>query len=156
MTETTQTPTRTNIYEGMFLFPQSASADLSGAVDHLKSILARSEAEIVSLVKWDERRLAYDIKGNKRGIYFLVYFRAAGSAIARIERDCNLSEQLLRAMVLRAEHVAPEVMENTEGQQKLADELKLRSEEAAAKEAEAAAEATAAPAPAPAAEQESE
>jgi small subunit ribosomal protein S6 len=139
MTESTQSPPRTNVYEGMFLFPQSASADLAGAVDHLKSILARSEAEVISLVKWDERRLAYDIKGNKRGIYFLAYFRAAGAAIARIERDCNLSEQLLRAMVLRAEHVAPEIMENAEGQQKLVDELKLRSEEAAAKEAEPAA-----------------
>jgi len=139
MTETTQTPLRTNVYEGMFLFPQSASADLSGAVDHLKSILARSEAEVISLVKWDERRLAYDIKGNKRGIYFLAYFRVAGANIARIERDCNLSEQLLRAMVLRAEHVSPEIMENVEGQQKLSDELRLRSEEAAAKESEEAA-----------------
>lgn len=138
MTESTQSPPRVNVYEGMFLFPQSASADLAGAVDHVKSILTRSDAEIVSLVKWDERRLAYDIKGNKRGIYFLAYFRAPSANLTRIERDCNLSEQLLRSMVLRAEHVAPEIMENAEGQQKLADELKLRSEEAAAKDAETA------------------
>ncbi len=136
---TTADGVRIRLYEGMFLFPQSAAADLGGAVEHVREILARGGAEIVSLVKWDERRLAYDIKGNKRGIYFLAYFRAAGAAIARIERDCNLSEQLLRAMVLRAEHVAPEIMENAEGQQKLVDELKLRSEEAAAKEVEPAA-----------------
>jgi len=145
MTESTQSPPRVNVYEGMFLFPQSASADLGGAVDHVKSILARSEAEIVSLVKWDERRLAYDIKGNKRGIYLLAYFKAPAANLARIERDCNLSEQLLRSMVLRAEHVAAEVMENAEGQQRLADELKLRSEEAAARETESAAEAGDAP-----------
>ena len=145
MTESTQSPPRVNVYEGMFLFPQSASADLAGAVDHVKSILARSEAEIVSLVKWDERRLAYDIKGNKRGIYLLAYFKAPAANLARIERDCNLSEQLLRSMVLRAEHVAAEVMENAEGQQRLADELKLRSEEAAARETESAAEAGDAP-----------
>lgn len=137
MTATTQTSPRVNVYEGMFLFPQAASADLAGAVDHLRSILERSDAEIISLVKWDERRLAYDIKGNKRGIYFLVYFRAPGANLAKIERDCNLSEQLLRAMVLRAEHVSEETMADAEGQQKLADELKLRSEEAQAEAANA-------------------
>ena len=74
--DATITAERTRPYEGMFLFPQSATADLQGAVDHVKEILGRSGAEILSIAKWDERRLAYDIKGNKRGVYFLVYFSA--------------------------------------------------------------------------------
>lgn len=131
------TTARTRVYEGMFLFPQSASADLGGAVDHVREILARSGAEIISLVKWDERRLAYDIAGNKRGLYLLAYFRAPTSGIARIERDCNLSERMLRSLVLNAEHMLPEQMQNLEGQQQLADEIALRQERAMA-ESEAA------------------
>ncbi len=119
-------------YEGLFLFPQSAASDLQSAVDHLKEILARAEVKIISLRKWDERRLAFEIKRNRRGLFFLVYFEAAPNALAHIERDCNLSEQVLRSMVIRAEHLTREQMEAADGQIELADELKLRDTEEAA------------------------
>ena len=67
---------RTGLYEGMFLFPQSATANLQEAADHVKAILDRCGASIVSFRKWDDRRLAYEVQGNKRGVYFLAYFTA--------------------------------------------------------------------------------
>lgn len=121
----------TNIYEGFFLFPQAAAAELQGAADHIKDLLARAEAEIISFAKWDERRLAYEIKGNKRGIYFLVYFKTQGSKLVGLERDCNLSEQLLRFMVTRADLITEETIQAADGQQKLADEISLRGEKSA-------------------------
>ena len=122
------TDARINMYEGMFLFPQTATADMAAAVAHIESILSRADAELVSISKWDERRLAYDIKGNKRGLYFLTYFKADRSRITSIERDCNLSEELLRAMVIRADNVVAEEIEAADGREALADEIKLRAE----------------------------
>ena len=118
-----------NVYEGLFLFPQSAAGDLQAALEHVTSLLDRAGAEVISLGKWDERRLAYEIEGNKRGVYFLAYFAAEPSAITGLERTSNLSEQLIRFMVVRAEHVPKEVMEAAEGRAKLADEISLRSTE---------------------------
>lgn len=118
---------RTQTYEGLFLFPQAATADLQGAMDHILEILNRAGAEVISLKKWDERRLAYEISGNKRGVYFLVYFKANTSKLVQIERDCNLSELLLRSMITRADHVTPEAMAAAEGRQQLADEIRLRA-----------------------------
>ena len=123
---------RTYTYEGMFLFPQAAVADLQAAADHVTEILTRAGAEIISFKKWDERRLAYEVKGNKRGLYFLVYFKAKGSKVAGIERDCSLSEKLLRAMVVRADQLPLEVMQAAEGRQQLSDEIKLRATQPAA------------------------
>lgn len=122
------TDARINMYEGMFLFPQTATADMAAAVAHIESILSRADAELVSISKWDERRLAYDIKGNKRGLYFLTYFKADRSRITSIERDCNLSEELLRTMVVRADNVVAEEIEAADGREALADEIKLRAE----------------------------
>lgn len=121
------TETRTNIYEALFLFPQSASAELSAAVDHINDILQRANAEVIALRKWDERRLAYDIRGNKRGVYFLAYFRAPTSSIVGIERDCRLSEKLLRSMITKANHVPESDIAAHDGRQQLADEIKLRA-----------------------------
>ncbi len=120
------TAERTRPYEGMFLFPQSATSDLQAAMDHVKDILNRSGAEILSIAKWDERRLAYDIKGNKRGVYILAFFRVVTPKLAAIERDCNLSEKMLRTLVTRAEHLTEEQLKNAEAMQRTADEAKLR------------------------------
>lgn len=119
---------RIRTYEGMFLFPQSATANLQESADHVKSILDRCGATIVSFSKWDDRRLAYEVQGNKRGVYFLAYFTAPTSALAEIERRCNLSEELLRMMVTSAEHIPAEIIEANEGQEDLATEIKLRGE----------------------------
>ena len=132
-----------NYYEGLFLFPQSVTANLQAASDHVKEILQRAEVNLISFKKWDERRLAYEVKGNRRGVFFLVYFEAPGSAIAKIDRDCNLSEQVLRALITRADNMSLEQMQAADGQQQLADEINLRSTE----EAEAAKETKEDPAP---------
>lgn len=125
---------RIRTYEGMFLFPQSATANLQAAVDHVKEILDRCGATIVSFRKWDDRRLAYEIDGNKRGVYFLAYFTAPTTTLAEIERRCNLSEELLRTMVTSAEHIPDEIIEANEGQADLAAEIKLRGEESGDKD----------------------
>ncbi len=56
------TEQRINAYEGLFLFPQAVGGELQFAVDHVTEILAKANAEIISLCKWDERRLSYEIK----------------------------------------------------------------------------------------------
>ncbi len=126
------TEQRINAYEGLFLFPQAVGGELQFAVDHISEILAKSDAEVISICRWDERRLAYEIKGNKRGIYFLVYFRALRTALIAIERSCNLSETLLRSMIVRADHLTREQMEAADGTVEIADEIKLRAEQAVA------------------------
>ena len=99
-----ESPTR--LYEGLFLVSQAAAgSDYAGVVDHIKEVLARAEATVHVLTKWDERRLAYDIKTDKRGTYFLALFNARSTQIANLERDCNLSETIIRALILRGDHI---------------------------------------------------
>lgn len=119
---------RTALYEGMFLFPQSATANLQAAIDHLKEVLEKCDVSIINFSKWDDRRLAYEIEGNKRGVYFLVYFNAPTKMIADLERRCNQSEEIMRMMVTRAENLPTEIIEANEGAQALADEIKVRGE----------------------------
>ena len=119
---------RTASYEGLFLFPQSAAVDLKGAVEHLKEVLVKNGAEIIALKKWGDRPLAFPIKKQKRGIYILVYFSAPTDKYAAIERSFNLSEQLLRHMITKAEHLTVEEMKNADGQLDLTIEANLRAQ----------------------------
>jgi len=129
---------RTAHYEGMFLLAQAAAADLAGAVQHVRDILAKSDAEIVAMRKWDDRRFAYEIKRQKRGVYILVYFACATDRLVAIERDCNLSETVLRSMITSAEHLTLEEMQAADAQQALADEATMRRQEAESRPGEPA------------------
>lgn len=125
------------LYEGLFLLSlQTAEIEGAKGIDFVKEVLSRADAEVVTLRRWDERRLAYPIKGQKRGVYFLTYFRAEGSAIAHIERDCNLSEQVLRVMMLRADHVGETELDLEKQEvETSATAAKMQADEAPAAEA---------------------
>ncbi len=91
------------LYEAMFLVDLAAEADWDKINAIIKKILEKAGAEIVSMEKWDERRLAYEIGGKNRGTYILCYFHADGQKIRQIERDAQLSESIMRVLILGTE-----------------------------------------------------
>jgi small subunit ribosomal protein S6 len=100
------------LYEGLFLADSAKAAENWDAViTAVENILEKAEADIVSIRKWDERKLAYEIKGKSRGTYILCYFKVNGEKIRDIERDIRLSEQILRVLILSAEHMTQEDIE---------------------------------------------
>ncbi|MCE9590530.1 MAG: 30S ribosomal protein S6 [Planctomycetes bacterium] len=124
------TDPRVHLYEGLFLLNQQAvAADYTGCIQFLRDVFARAEAELIVLRKWEERKLAFEIKGQKRGIYLLAYFRVRGAQIANIERDCSLSDHILRSMIIRADHLGEVELELAKKDADLSLELKLRSED---------------------------
>jgi small subunit ribosomal protein S6 len=86
----------------MFLLDTNKVAgDVNAAAQQIRTILERNQAEILASRPWDERRLAYPVKGHKKGLYYLTYFRLDGKNLLNIERDLALNETVLRSLVLR-------------------------------------------------------
>jgi len=96
-------------YEAMFLLDAGPS-DFEAASAPVRDVLARIEAEVIAMKPWDERRLAYPVEGRKRGLYVLTYFRAAPGRLSELHHEVQLSEQILRAMVLSGDHLTDEVI----------------------------------------------
>jgi len=142
MSTATTSKGRTYNYEAMFLLSQAVAADLGGAVEHIRNILTRHGANLIALRKWDERRLAYEIDKQKRGTYILAYFSIDPSKMSVIERDSNLSENIMRYLFVRADHLTVEEMQAADGQRELETEAALRKARA---DAPAGAAAAAAP-----------
>ena len=111
-------------YEGMFLM-DAGNPDFEAATEPIRTVLARSEAEILAIKPWDERRLAYEIQGRKRGLYVLTYFSVDPLKMREIEHDCNLDERIIRSLFLRLEKVTPELL----AAQTPATGLKVETEE---------------------------
>jgi small subunit ribosomal protein S6 len=95
------------IYEGMFLLDSARAAkDWEGTKALVDGVLSRYGAKTILSDRWDERKLAYSIKRQKRGTYYLNYFEAEGDAVSQIRRDLTLTDGVLRLLVLAWPHDA--------------------------------------------------
>ncbi len=98
-----ETAVRKKLYEAMFLIDSAQASDWDKVIATLETVLKKADSDIVSIRKWDDRKLAYEINGKARGTYILCYFRADGTKVREIEKAVQLSEQIMRVLILSAE-----------------------------------------------------
>jgi len=142
-------------YEAMFLL-EAGQSDFEAACEPIQAVLRRSGGELISSNLWDERRLAYEIKGQKRGMYVLTYFKLDPAKVVEMEHDCQLNEGILRVLIIRKDNIKDEELnaptpamiatatrEQHEAAVKAAAEAKEAEAQAAAQASEATEEADA-------------
>ena len=134
----------------MFLVDSAdAGSDWDGVIAAITKTLERAEVDIVSITKWDDRRLAYEIKRKARGTYILCYFRSDGQKNQEIETAVQLSEKIIRVLILCVDWMTDEDIEKDtpatkdekEKQQRAAVREAAEQAKAAKSQAEASAEA---------------
>ena len=91
-----------NVYEGMFILdPNRYGRDPEAASGQITQIIEQAGGEILVSRFWEERRLAYPIKGHRKGAYWLTYFRLEGGRLDGIQRQCQLNESIIRQMFIK-------------------------------------------------------
>ena len=94
------------LYEGMFLLDnQVVREDWKSAKALVAESLQKHGAKLRTLRRWDERKLAYPIAGRKRATYYLGYFDIGVEALPALRRELDLSEKVLRHLILSCEAV---------------------------------------------------
>jgi len=94
------------MYEGLFLIDNAhATTEWDNVVKHIHDILQKNGAEILKTEKWGEKKLAYKVKGHKRGTYLLIHFNAKNSAIATVRRDFQLSDYIVRFLIVKDDKI---------------------------------------------------
>jgi small subunit ribosomal protein S6 len=88
----------------MFLVePTIATREWNRVVEEIEKVAKRNGATVVAVNKWGERKLAYPVRRNNRGTYVLGYFSAPEKAVMKIRADLQLSEVVLRSIIVRHE-----------------------------------------------------
>ena len=135
------------LYEGLFLVDASVASQNWAELEALMTgIVTNHGGSIEYSEKWPEQRLAYEINGTKRGVYFLVYFRADTQSIVGMRNDAQLSEKIMRCLFVQETFLEEEMKRRQEVAERRAAEPEPAAEAPAA--VEAAAEEPAAEAPA--------
>jgi small subunit ribosomal protein S6 len=91
-----------NVYEGLFLFDSNRyGRDPGGVSSQIADLVRKQEGEVLVSRLWEERRLAYPVNGQRKGTYWLAYFRMDGKRLTALERECQLSESIMRSLVIK-------------------------------------------------------
>lgn len=92
----------TAVYEGMFILDSNRYArDRDGLPNDLKKIVEEAGGQVELSRLWEERRLAYPIKGQRKGSYWIMYFRGPTSVITDLNRQFELKDGVLRHLFIR-------------------------------------------------------
>jgi small subunit ribosomal protein S6 len=90
------------VYEGMFILdPTKYSRDPAGSAQQINDLIAQFGGTVLAARLWDERKLAYPINGHKKGVYWLTYFKMPGGQLTALERQCEISDDIIRKLVLK-------------------------------------------------------
>jgi small subunit ribosomal protein S6 len=92
-------------YETMFIVkPTLTEEETKAQVELVKSTIEKNGGEIKATDDMGSRKLAYEIKKNKRGYYTVFYFTAPSEAILEIERNYRINENILRFIFIKSEN----------------------------------------------------
>lgn len=96
----------TYLYEGMFLVDNDlVRADWAQAKSMVTNMLKKHGGTVRTARRWDERALAYPIKGRRRGTFILSYVELPGASMESLKRDLDLTEGVLRYLILRKDEI---------------------------------------------------
>lgn len=94
------------MYEALFIIDNArANTEWDAVIKHIQDILQKNGAEILKTEKWGEKKLAYKVKGHKRGTYLLVHFNAKSTAIPTLRRDFQLSDYIVRSLIVKDDKI---------------------------------------------------
>ena len=86
----------------MFIYDSNRYAKDPGGISKLvDDLIAKHGGEILVSRLWNEQRLAYPIDGHRKGTYWLTYFSMPGANLTEFNRDCEISEDILRHLAVK-------------------------------------------------------
>jgi small subunit ribosomal protein S6 len=105
---------RTNVYEAMIIFDSNRYArERAGLSAEVEKMIQAEQGEVLVSRLWEERRLAYPISGQRKGAYWLIYFRGPSSMLTTLNRQWEIHEGILRHLVLKIHpHIVDAVIEH--------------------------------------------
>lgn len=97
MSRPTTAPNRAREYETIYILRPDMDADSAERLgSRVAEVVVRENGRMTKVELWGRRRLAFDIKKQKRGIYFYLRYLGTGRVVSEIERNLRLTDGVLR------------------------------------------------------------
>ena len=92
------------LYEHVFLARQDLTPQqVEGFVDQFKAVIEQNGGRVEKTEMWGVKSLAYRIKKNRKEHFTMFNLDAPAPAVAEMERQMRINEDILRFMTIRVD-----------------------------------------------------
>jgi small subunit ribosomal protein S6 len=92
----------TAVYEGLFILDANKFArERDNLAREVEGLVEAVEGEILVSRLWEERRLAYPIRGQRKGAYWLMYFSMPTLRLTELTRSCEINDSIMRQLFIK-------------------------------------------------------
>ena len=96
-------------YESVIIIrPELSSAQVDNIISNIDDVLNSQSGEIKKKEYWGLRTLAYKIKKNKKGHYYMINIECNSAAIFELERQMKINEDIIRFLSLKIPEIDSE------------------------------------------------
>ncbi|RDI59863.1 30S ribosomal protein S6 [Microvirga subterranea] len=97
------------LYEHIFLARQDVtSQQVETMVDTYKDVIQQNGGTVEKTEMWGVKSLAYRIKKNRKAHFTMFNVNAPAQAVAEMERQMRINEDILRFMTIRVDELETE------------------------------------------------
>ncbi len=99
-------------YELAVILHPDLEIDLEKPLKKIEKFITESDGKVVNRDDWGKRKLAYPIKKQGFGLYFIYLLDLPPSAVNRLEKNLNIADEVIRHLLVK--YVEPPVPEEKE------------------------------------------
>jgi len=101
-----------NTYETIYILrPNLNEEEIRQTINKVEECI-KQKGEIISTENWGKKKLAYEVKKEKMGIFILTRFRAKGDLIADLERLYRYEDNIMRFIIVKLTKREIEALKN--------------------------------------------
>jgi len=104
-----------NIYENMVILNAAMSdEEAEAAISKIKELITGQGGEVLKVDVWGRKKLTYEIKKQKKGLYVLLFFKTPSATIKKLEEFYKVFDTVLKHIILKLSAKQVQNFEKTE------------------------------------------
>lgn len=104
-----------NIYENIIIMNAAISdEEAEAAVTKIKDLVTGQGGEVLKVDVWGRRKLSYEIKKQKKGLYVLLIYKTPAATVKKLEDFYKVFDVVLKYMVVKLEKKQVQELEKSE------------------------------------------
>ncbi len=92
-----------NTYESIFIVrPSLSDEEVAKLMDRIKDLIGKKGGSVLKAENWGKKKLAYEIRKEKRGTYLLFLLKGDGALIKELEHFSRVDDALIRFLTVKS------------------------------------------------------
>lgn len=92
-----------NKYESVIIVAPIVNEKQQKEIENKYTKLIKENGKLEDFQNLGKKKLAYEIKKNKEGLYMQIYFESEASFIAELERQYRIDDNIMKFIVVRCD-----------------------------------------------------